>query len=437
MIYTCKPEKVKIYINTGHKTTAQIKAETGCTALINGGLYDMGKFKPVCHLKADGQILAQDQYKYWGFAWNKNELVLTQNYSRYQNYICCVCLVRDGQAEPLIYGDDLGGYRPRTALGVFEDGTIWLYADTANKWTPEQLQRFALKQGLKHAIMLDGGGSTQGAAPGDTINASRIVHNYICVWSSEAVETPQNAPETEAGKLFKIALGAGHGFNTAGKRTLKSLSPGGVEVREWWLNDRICDYVESYLKEYEGYELLRLDDSDDGADDVALFHRVSEANEWGADFYLSVHHNAGINGGTGGGIVAYSYTKASKASVEWRDALYDSLIAHTGLKGNRAAPKATANYYVLKNTTMPAVLLELGFMDSSTDVPVILSDEYAQQCARAIVETIAKRGGLTKKPVEENVIYRVQVGAFSKRANAERLAEELKAKGYQAIIVKK
>ena len=56
MIYTCNPGKVSIYINTKKKTTAQIKAETGCTALINGGLFDMSTFSPVCHLKADGKV---------------------------------------------------------------------------------------------------------------------------------------------------------------------------------------------------------------------------------------------------------------------------------------------------------------------------------------------------------------------------------------------
>lgn len=234
--------------------------------------------------------------------------------------------------------------------------------------------------------------------------------------------------------MFKIALGAGHGINTAGKRCLKSLDP--KETREWFLNDRICDLVESYLKAYEGYALVRLDDSDDGEENVPLATRVNKANEWGADFYLSVHHNAGINGGTGGGIVAYTHPDSSKASVEWRDALYDSLIKHTGLRGNRSTPKATSNLYVLRKSSMPAVLLELGFMDSATDVPVILTDEYAQQCARAIVEVIVQRGKLTKKATEPAVLYRVQLGAFANRDNAERLLAELKAKGYQAYITK-
>lgn len=232
--------------------------------------------------------------------------------------------------------------------------------------------------------------------------------------------------------MFKLALGAGHGFNVSGKRCLKSIDP--KETREWWLNDRICDYIEELLKAYEGYEILRLDDSDDGKDDIALATRVKRANEWGANFYLSIHHNAGIKGGTGGGIVAYMHPYGGENSKNWRDELYDALIDKTGLKGNRSQPKAEGDYYVLKHTHMAAVLLELGFMDSKTDVPIILSDEYALKCAQAIVEVIVKKGKLTKKTTTTKTLYRVQAGAFVNKKNAEKLVAELKAKGYSAYI---
>ena len=199
--------------------------------------------------------------------------------------------------------------------------------------------------------------------------------------------------------MFKIALGAGHGAKTVGKRCMKALDY--KETPEWVLNDRICDKVEALLKGYTGYELLRLDDSDDGAEDVALAERVSEANRWQADVYISVHHNAGVKGGAGGGIVAYVHPSAQRTSFEWRDELYEALVEGTGLRGNRSTPKATSNLYVLRNTKMPAVLLELGFMDSKTDVPIILTEEYADGCARAIVEVIARRGGLTAKETQE------------------------------------
>ncbi len=50
MSYICKPAKVSIYVNSKRKTLAEIKAETGCTAIINGGLFTMSTFSPVCHL---------------------------------------------------------------------------------------------------------------------------------------------------------------------------------------------------------------------------------------------------------------------------------------------------------------------------------------------------------------------------------------------------
>lgn len=245
--------------------------------------------------------------------------------------------------------------------------------------------------GFRDVIKVDGGGSFYMDADGQRTETAenRRINTIFTFDTSEGSE----------GDMFKIALGAGHGAKTSGKRCLASLDPN--ETREWVLNDRICDKIEAKLKDYDGCQILRLDDSDDGADDVALAERVSAANAWPADFYLSIHHNAGISGGKGGGIVAYAYTNAQKASLEWRDELYDALIDHTGLKGNRANPKTTANHYVTRVSKMPAVLLELGFMDSATDVPIILTEQYADQCAQAIVEVIAKKAGLTKKGTDD------------------------------------
>ena len=203
---------------------------------------------------------------------------------------------------------------------------------------------------------------------------------------------------------FKIALTAGHYMGTPGKRCLKKLDPN--ETREWWLNDRIADKVENLLRDYTGYELLRTDDTS-GKKDVSLRNRTNAANKFKADFYLSIHHNAGINGGSGGGITAFVYTNAKSASIDWQKALYKALIDATGLKGNRSNPMPKKNLHEVRETNMPAVLLELGFMDSTTDVPIILTDEYADLCAGAIVKVLVERGRLTKidkaeetKPVE-------------------------------------
>lgn len=233
---------------------------------------------------------------------------------------------------------------------------------------------------------------------------------------------------------FKIALTAGHYMGTPGKRCMKKFDPN--ETREWWLNDRIADKVEKLLKGYTGYELIRTDDTT-GKKDISLNARTNAANNFKADFYLSIHHNAGINGGKGGGIIAYVYTKVGAETLAWQKDLYNALIDATGLKGDRKSPLPKSNLHECRETNMPAVLLELGFMDSATDVPVILTEKFADQCAAAIVKVLVKRGGLKQKPVEQpsGKLYRVQVGAYGEKANAEATAKKLKAAGFDAIIV--
>ena len=198
--------------------------------------------------------------------------------------------------------------------------------------------------------------------------------------------------------MFRIALTAGHYKYTAGKRCMKALDP--KETREWELNNRIADKVEALLaKNYTGYELLRTDDTT-GEKDISLTARTNAANNFKADFYLSIHHNAGINGGTGGGIVAFVHPNASAESKQWQKALYNALIAATGLKGNRANPLPASNLHECRETKMPAVLLELGFMDSKTDVPIILYDE---RCTTMIAHTILSETN-TRGKKRKNVV---------------------------------
>ena len=230
---------------------------------------------------------------------------------------------------------------------------------------------------------------------------------------------------------FRIALTAGHYKYTAGKRCLKSLDPN--ETREWVLNDRIADKIEHLLAEnYTGYELIRTDDTT-GEKVVSLISRTTAANNFKADFYLSIHHNAGINGGKGGGIIAIVHPDCDAESVAWQKALYNSLITYTGLKGNRATPLTKMNLAEVRETNMPSVLLELGFMDSATDVPIILSQDYADKCAKAIVEVIAERGKLGKTSKQ---LHRIQLGAFASRVNAEAMLEKVKKAGFTDAFIK-
>ena len=194
--------------------------------------------------------------------------------------------------------------------------------------------------------------------------------------------------------MFKIALNAGHGHYTPGKRCSKSLDPN--ETREWDLNSRICNKIEEKLKTYDGYSLIRLDDTT-GKVNVALKTRTDNANKFGADIYLAIHHNAGINGGKGGGIMAFTYTSVDAETKDWQKRFYDAAVKYSGLKGNRSNPLAKADLHECRESKMPAVLMECGFMDSATDVPIIITDKFADDVATGLVEVLVEKGGLTKK----------------------------------------
>lgn len=208
--------------------------------------------------------------------------------------------------------------------------------------------------------------------------------------------------------MFKLALNAGHSLTTAGKRTSKAIDPN--ETREYVLNKRVCDKIAENLSLYSEIEILRIDDGTE----IPLKVRTDKANSFGADFYLAIHHNAGINGGNGGGIEAYVYTKVDAVTLAWQKELYEALIKETSLKGNRATPLKEANFAEVRDTKMPAVLLELGFMDSQTDTPVILSESFAVKAAKACTDVIVKRARLTPKKQES-----------TKKFSAEEIAKEV------------
>ncbi len=194
--------------------------------------------------------------------------------------------------------------------------------------------------------------------------------------------------------MFKIAFCAGHYLDTPGKRIPAELDA--AQTREWTLNNRVAEHFAAAARGYEDVELLRTDDPT-GRTFVDIPQRVAGANNWGADLYIDMHHNAGIGGGQGGGVEAFCYPGSEKGSA-YRDAIYQAVVAAGGLKGNRANPLQEKRFDSLALTYMPAVLMEYGFMDSATDAPVILDDAYSKRGAYATMEGVAKVASLQKKP---------------------------------------
>ena len=151
--------------------------------------------------------------------------------------------------------------------------------------------------------------------------------------------------------MFKLAFCAGHYLHTPGKRIPQQLDP--KETREWLLNDRIARYLQEAAAAW-GMETLRTDDPT-GKTFLDLPDRAKKANDWKADLYLDIHHNAAGRVFSGGGVEAFCYPGSAKGK-EYRDAIYSDVIATGGLKGNRSKPLQEKKFDSLSMSRMPAVL---------------------------------------------------------------------------------
>lgn len=246
--------------------------------------------------------------------------------------------------------------------------------------------------------------------------------------------------------MAKIALDAGHGLYTPGKRCLKKLDK--RETREWIINDRVTDALELYLK-LAGHSVLRVDDWDDGHTDVTLNDRVRKANNWKADAYISVHHNAGINGGSGGGTVVYVSKGCQAKSIKLQEAVYKRVIVRGKLKGNRYDGTLSANFYVIRKTKMPAILIECGFMDSAVDIKHILDTDWSEQVGLGIAEGVcevfggsipdqkpSKPSPKPDKPVGKSFLVRIKTDLNIRKGPGAEFKKEgcIKDKGTYTIV---
>ncbi len=185
---------------------------------------------------------------------------------------------------------------------------------------------------------------------------------------------------------IKIALDCGHGLKTAGKQT-----PDGI--KEWTLNDKVRDKVVGILSDYD-CEIIHTD-NDEGNTDESLGSRVAKYKAAGAKVFVSIHHNAYTgtwNSATGVGVFTdRNYTAEDQKLAE---AIYSRMVEYIGLKGRGIK---RANYQVINQNSIPAVLCEGGFMDGKKDYKVITSDEGQTAYAKAVAEGLIEFLGLKKK----------------------------------------
>lgn len=199
----------------------------------------------------------------------------------------------------------------------------------------------------------------------------------------------------------KIGLDAGHGLFTAGKQTLTG-------IKEWTLNDDVCDRIEAILKDYDCV-IIRTDHNEGNVDEP-LSQRVNEYLKAGVACLVSIHHNAFNNQwNCATGVEVYTDRTPIAGDDKLANLIYQKLTTYTGLKGRGVK---RANFQIINQDKVPAVLVEGGFMDSTIDYKVITSDKgkdgYARAVAEALIEfcKLEKKKVVTQKPAEKiSVIY--------------------------------
>lgn len=188
---------------------------------------------------------------------------------------------------------------------------------------------------------------------------------------------------------MKIALDDGHGIDTAGKRTPPIPDLNGRVIRENEFNREVVRYLDEELKRF-GFETLLVAPTDN---DTPLKIRVDLANNWGADAYVSVHYNAydgKFDGYDPSGHSVHIYP-GSKEGRKLADSVLKHLIQGTPQK-NRGIKEN--NFFVLRETKMPAILSENGFMDNSAEARLMLDVDFQKEVAREHAKGICEYFGV-------------------------------------------
>ena len=180
-VFACT--RAQIYYNSKRKPLAQVKRETGCSHIINGYLFN-GSFQPVGWTVIDGKVVSRDAYQDWGISIGSDgkPQMLTD---RGGSFLSGVPLLKNGAKLERSLTPDVARSAARTAVGWMPDGRICLWCDKTSL-TREQLQNKLLGLGVVDALMLDGGGSTQGIFPGGKVISSRKVPTLLLFWERSA-----------------------------------------------------------------------------------------------------------------------------------------------------------------------------------------------------------------------------------------------------------
>ena len=182
---------------------------------------------------------------------------------------------------------------------------------------------------------------------------------------------------------------------------------------------RIAEYARKALERC-GFEVLVLQK-------VPLSEKVNQSNKWGADLHIPIHTNAHNGKVTGTRLMAYDMGTSYKACK----AIFDVLAPLT--PGNSENISVHPEFYEIKNTNAPCAYIEAEFHDVPSSAKWII--ENAERIGEAIARGVCNYFGVKYLAANDNALYRVQIGAFSEKKNAEALLSKAKMAGFKDAFI--
>jgi N-acetylmuramoyl-L-alanine amidase len=222
---------------------------------------------------------------------------------------------------------------------------------------------------------------------------------------------------------MKLYLDPGHGGQDPGAQ--------GHGLDEKDLTLAIALKIRSILQnDYENIDVKMSRSSDTTK---SLSQRSSEANAWDADFFLSIHINAGPSSAQGYEDYVYSGLSNSSKTAQYQDIIHAEVMKVNQLQ-DRGQKKA--NFHVLRETNMPALLTENGFISNDHDAELMKQPSWIQKVAQGHVNGMAKAFSLKTKPIEPptGTLFKVIAGSFKSKENADERVEELHKKGIESFV---
>lgn len=201
----------------------------------------------------------------------------------------------------------------------------------------------------------------------------------------------------ESKMSYKVAIDAGHGSNTAGKRTVSG-------YREHWCNVKTANYFDIAMKRC-GLETVRIGWNDTNSTDdtdVSLTTRQKQIKNAKCDISVSWHANAHGDGKTytsGQGIETLIHNNPARVgdSKALADKVQAQLIKGTSQKNRGVKPMSLSMCNCEAMGTKASILIEIAFMTNQHEEQLIQTDAFCLECAEEAAMGVCEYLGVAYK----------------------------------------